>query len=217
MLELAEVKGLKLMIGHCERFTKRYEYIKRCVADKRFGEVLSYTSWREHGMPKWSVGSWLANPTLSGGIVRDLQIHDTDMIIGLFGAPKRVFTVGSGTLCRSVYTYDGKAVLASASWRDVDGLPSERGIDVLFERGFIKSRDAGVTVYTPGDSLDPLGDEEFSEYFGENSIENEIKYFVHCVANKEELTLCPAKESFDSIRVSCAQSESLKGNKEVFI
>ena len=168
-------------------------------------------------MPKWSVGSWLANPALSGGVVRDTNIHDTDMIIGLFGAPKSVFTVGCDTLCRSVYTYEGKAVLASASWRDVEGLPSERGIDVLFERGFIKNRGSDITVYTQGDSFEPLEVDEFSEFFGENSIENEIKYFAHCVVSGEEPTLCPPEDSLVSIKVSCAQSESLKDSKEVVI
>ncbi len=217
MLELAKAKNLQLMIGHCERFTKRYEYIRRCVADGRFGKVLSYTSWREHGMPNWSVGSWLANPALSGGIVRDTQIHDTDMIVGLFGAPKSVFTVGSDTLCRTVYTYADKAVLASASWRDVKDLPSERGIDVLFERGFIKNRGADVTAYIPGDNFNPYEKEEFSEFFADDAIEGEIKYFCHCIEAGEKPTLCPPEDSYESIKVSCAQSESLKGLTEVII
>ncbi len=217
MLERAKAKDLKLMIGHCERFTRRYEYIRRCVADGRFGKVLSYTAWREHSMPKWSIGSWLANPALSGGIVRDTNIHDTDMIVGLFGAPKSVFTVGCDTLCRSVYTYEGKAVLTSASWRDVEGLPSERGIDVLFEKGFIKNRGSDITVYTPGNSFDPFEVEEFSEFFGDNAVENEIKYFAHCLVNGEDITICPPEDSFESIKVSCAQSESLKGSTQVIV
>ncbi len=217
MLKLAKEKDLLFMIGHVVRFSKNYEYIRRCVVDKRFGKLISFNASREDGTPAWSVGNWLNNAALSGGVVRDLHIHDTDMIVGLLGMPKSVFTIGNDTICRTLYKYDDAVAYAGAAFRPIGKVPSNRGMDVVFEKAWIKVRGKNLTVYVDNDSFEPLETEEFSEFFGDNGVQNEIRYFCHCLANGEEPLLCMPDDSLKTMTVNTAEYESLKKSCEVFI
>ena len=217
MVALAEKKNLLLMIGHVVRFGKNYEYIRRCVKDNRFGKLISFNATREDGTPAWSVGNWLNNAALSGGVVRDLHIHDTDMIVGLLGIPKSVFTTGNDIICRTLYKYDDAVAYAGAAFRPLGKVPSNRGIDIIFEKAWVKIRGKNLTVYVDNDSFEPLENEEFSEFFGPIGVQNEINYFCHCLANGEKPLLCMPEDSFMTMKVNTAESESLKTGSEVFI
>ena len=211
MIRTAEENGVLLMIGHCVRFSKEYEYVRRCVEDKRFGKLLSFNSYRENPMPSWSVNNWLFNTALSGGIVRDLHVHDTDMIVGILGSPKSVYTTGSATTCRTVYGYgNGVTVSSSASWRNIHNIPTEKGYDALFEKAFVKNVGGKLTVYADHEQYDPLENEEFSEFFQDGFYLNELKYFCHCLVNGEKPLLCLPSDSYKTIAVSCAESRSLE-------
>ena len=211
MIECADRNGVKLMVAHCVRFTKSSEYLRRCVADERFGKLMSFNSWREGGKPKWSIGNWLMNVSFSGGAVRDVHVHDTDIIVGFLGVPTSVYTVGNDYMCRTVYNYgNGVAVSSSASWRDIAGIPREAGYEAVFEKGCVKKTNGGkIKVYVDNECFDPLESEEFSEFFDEDMYTNEIKYFCHCFISGEENTLCPVSDSLRTMRVSCVESRSL--------
>ena len=213
MIKTAEEKGVLFMIAHCLRFSKGYEYLKRCLHDERFGKLLSISTYREHKSPAWSVGNWLHNAALSGGVVKDTHIHDTDRIIGWLGKPKSVYTTGNCVSCRTIYNYDTDiSVSASASWRDVQAFPAESGYDALFEHACIRERNYKVMVYTDDEIFDPMEREEFSEFFSGKIYANEINYFCHCLVNKQPPLLCPVSDSFKTISVSCAESRSMEKN-----
>jgi hypothetical protein len=146
-----------------------------------------------------------------------LHIHDTDMIIGLLGMPKSVFTTGNDTICRTIYKYDDAVAYAGAAFRTIGKAPSNRGIDVIFEKAWIKIRGNKLTVYVDNDSFEPLETEEFSEYFGDNGVQNEILYFCHCLKNNEKPLLCMPNESLITMTVNTAEYNSLKSGSEVFI
>lgn len=215
MIEASEDKGVLFMIAHCLRFSKGYEYLRRCISDGRFGKLLSLNAYREHKSPMWSVGNWLNNVALSGGVVKDTHIHDTDRIIGWLGKPKSVYTTGNCVSCRTIYNYDTDiSVSASASWRDVQAFPAESGYDALFEHACIRERNYKVMVYTDDESFDPIEREEFSEFFSGKIYENEINYFCHCLVNRQKPLLCPVSESLATIAVSCAESRSMEKRTE---
>lgn len=218
MIRASEENNVLFMIAHCLRFSKEYEYLRRCIADGRFGSLLSFNSYRENPTPVWSVGNWLFNTAISGGIVRDLHVHDTDMIVGLLGAPERVYTMGSEVVCRTVYNYgNGVAVSSSASWRSIDNIHTENGFDALFEKAFVKNVSGTIMVHTSTDKFEPLASEEFSEFFEDNFYVNELKYFCHCLVNNEKPLLCPPSDSYKTIAVSCAESRSLAKRSEELI
>ena len=216
MLKLSKESGALLMVAHCLRFTKPCEYLKRCVRDGRFGKLKQLKTYRESVRSDWSVGNWLNNYTASGGVVRDLNVHNTDLIVGVLGAPRRVYTVGGNTVSHTIYDYGTDvAVSSSASWRDIDGVPYENGYDAVFEKAWIKNYDSEVTLYTDG-KVEPLPScEEFSEEFSGNAYENEIKYFCNCVADKTAPALCPPEESLLTMKVNDLEGESMRAHLEM--
>ena len=94
--------------------------------------------------------------------MRDLHIHDTDMVSAILGMPKSVCTTGNPLLCHTTYDY-GKdlTVYASATWRKVAGFEFESGYDAVFENGCIRRCNNETTAYTKDGAFNPLETEEF--------------------------------------------------------
>ena len=210
MLRLSEEKGLLFMIAHCLRFTKLYTYLKRCVEDGRFGKLLTFHISRDGGVPRWSVGNWFADTKISGGVVRDFHIHATDIIVGLLGMPKSVYTVGNATNCRTIYGYDGITVSGSASWRDIEGISFDECIDAVFEHAWFKSRDGKASVYYNGESFDPFENNDELAHVGEDKYEDEITYYLDCLTNGTKPEICLPSDSLRTLTVSFAESESME-------
>lgn len=219
MLSVARKKGKTLMIGQVARFSKAYEYLKRCISDRRFGELLYMELYRHSDTPLWSVGGWLQDVSRSGGVLRDLHIHDTDALVGLLGLPEGVYTVGGDTVCRSVYTYGaGKSVSASASWRNAKDFPFYMGYDVVFENATLQRQGDDVILYKSGTAENPLENENFSEFFkNDDSLYNELNYFCYVIENGIIPELCPPEETLKTMLLNHSEAVSLKSGKEVKI
>ena len=223
MVTLAKEKGLLLMVAHCLRFYKHYEYLKRCISDERFGKLLYLNLFRHGNAPDWSVGGWLNNIELSGGVVRDLHVHDTDMALHLLGMPESVYTTGCATLSNTIYKYNDKSlsVTGSGSWRNTPDMADFVGFDVIFENGSIRFVDGKLSVHnSKGKVENPLENENFEFYFADITGDEklaEIQYFCHCLTNNLQTDLCLPEDSLKTMKISNAESESLKTKKEIFI
>lgn len=222
MVAKAKEKNLTLMVGHLVRFLKIYEYLRRCVADNRYGKLLWLNLFRHGTVPAWDAGSWMANVALSGGALVDLHIHDTDMIVNLLGMPKSVYTTGNLKLCSTAYQYgDDVTVTASGSWRPTKTTPWNAGFDAGFEKATVKystETHKEMTVFTPEGITNPLDTEDFSEFFpSNNGLENELNYFCHCVANQVEPVLCPPEDSLNTMILIGAETKSVTEHKEIVL
>lgn len=213
----AEEKGILLMVAHCKRFSKTYEYLKRCINDKRFGELVSLNLSCNSEKPSWSVGNWLADMKISGGVVVDFHIHDTDLMESYFGAPKEVLTTGNNYAISTIYNYsNGACITASSSWRNVKDFPFSYAFDAVFENAAVKMENEEAILYLDGLTKDPIKEESFSEFFeSDNLYENEIKYYVYCLENKVNPDLCAPKNSVQTMLISKAEIQSLNSGNAV--
>ena len=204
-----ETKTL-LMVAHCERFEKSYEYLRHCLQDQRFGRLVSLRLFRESAVPGWSVGSWLKDSSRSGGVIRDMHIHYTDLILSLLGKPLSVDTAGNDRFCTTLYRYpDIVSVTASCSWRQVATFAFTSGFDAAFERASVAGAGEKVTVSTDDGVFDPMENEEFDAIFAKgDAMRNEVHYFADCLKNGTPPTHCMPEESALAVRVSCAESRS---------
>lgn len=223
MVKLAKEKQLLLMVAHCLRFCKQYEYLKRCVSDKRFGKLLHLNLFRHGNAPSWSVDSWLNNANLSGGVVRDLHIHDTDIILNILGMPESVNTTGCSTISNTIYRYSDTSisVTGSGSWRNTPDMPGFVGFDAIFEEGSMRFLNSKLSVHSSEGKLEnPLENENFEFYYADingNEKLSEIQYFCHCLTNKLKPDVCLPEDSLKTMKISNAESESLKTQKEIFL
>ena len=219
MVNKAKEKGLLLMVGHCERFSQAYEYLKHCVKDQRFGKLTYLNLFRHGAMPGWSVGNWFSNTALSGGALKDLHIHDTDIALSTLGMPKEVYTTGSMLACSTIYQYDcaNLSVASSASWRNATGNPHQSGYDAIFENGTILFRNGVFEAYDLNGKVEnALENEAFETFFaplGEDTRAYEIAYFCHCLVSNKIPEICCSEDSLNSIIINEKEAESLRDGK----
>ena len=217
LCRLARKKGVLMMIGHSLRFGKVYAYLKKCISDGRFGKLTQLNLYRHSTVPEWSAGGWLLNTALSGGALKDLHVHETDMVNYLFGLPESVSTVGSLLQCTTVYRYPGElGVCASAGWRSVRDLPFMSGYDATFAHAVLKCEGTSVRLYTDEGVRGVVLEEELPYFYQSNvSLENEITYFLTCLVNETEPEICMPESVVDTMRLSDAELQSQKLRREV--
>ena len=195
MVNAAKENKVLLMVAHPLRFCRYYEYLRKVVNDKRFGDLVSIELYRHSSKPKWSVGNWLSDSEKSGGVICDLHIHETDITTSIFGIPQKVYTRVNGGICHSSFIYDnGEIVNTSSSWQNVEDM-FEAGYNAVFENASIRHTDKSVAVRKGNETFNPLENEEFSDTFGEDMYENEIRYFCKCLTEGVAPSMCLAEES----------------------
>ncbi|MDD5043633.1 MAG: Gfo/Idh/MocA family oxidoreductase [Patescibacteria group bacterium] len=86
----AKEQGVKLMIGHIERFNPAVQRVKELIDTGRFGKIISLNIKRVGGLP----------PQLKqANVVIDLAIHDIDISNYLFGdLPEKIYGYKSKNL-----------------------------------------------------------------------------------------------------------------------
>ena len=210
LVTLSQETGTPLMVAHCLRFSRPYAYLKKVLREGTFGPLKSLHMYRNSPKPNWSVGNWFASTQRSGGIIRDLHIHDTDMAVNLLGVPKAVYTSATECSCSSVFDY-GKnlTVTAEASWRSASAFPFSAGFDAVFEKACLVYANEVLTLYEdsriiPSPEEAPL----FPELTHSDPMKNELRYFLRCITSGTAPALCPPEESLQTIFLSCAQSRS---------
>lgn len=220
MAKTAKEKNLTLMVGHCARFSKQSEYLKRCVQDERFGKLVSLSFRKLDPAPSWSVGGWLLNPSVSGGPVYDLHIHDTDAVLNTLGMPKSVITRGNTEYCHTTYDFGGNiSVTASASWLPYETFKAERNFIAVFENACIVKKDSeDLYLYTKEGTSTPLDSENFPEYFdAADSLSNELHYFCHCLSSGKKPEMCMPEDSLKTVKIALCEAESLKTGNPIDI
>ena len=124
VVNCAKEKNLMLMVAHCVRFSNKYEFLKRCIDDERYGKLVSLDLTRNGPSPAWSKDNWLLDSNKSGGVLVDVHIHDTDILGFILGMPKAVYTKGSFSCCTTLYTYENNVLVSSSAvWRNASSYP----------------------------------------------------------------------------------------------
>ncbi len=210
MIAAAKRNDRKLMIGQCLRFWPEYVYLKECVTDKRYGEVVSAYFFRGGGTPLWSHENWLLKAERSGGCLLDQHVHDVDTVQWLFGTPISVSTLarnvipGSGYDAVSTqYRYeDGKVVNAQDDWTINGSFGFEMTFRVNFERGSLVFGRDGLTVYPhAGEAFKPQISTDMGYW-------HEIRYFVESIRGKTPIVTATPESTMETIRIAMAEQES---------
>jgi len=92
MLAAVRKAGVTFMVAQVLRFFAQYEKCRQLVQQGRLGEVFFASASRLSEPPRWA--EWFRDPGKSGGALFDLQVHDLDYLLNLFGMPERLFALG---------------------------------------------------------------------------------------------------------------------------
>jgi UDP-N-acetylglucosamine 3-dehydrogenase len=121
MLAAVKKAGVTFMVAQVLRFFPYYAKCRELVQQGRLGNVVFTSASRLSQFPPW--GDWFRDPEKSGGALFDLQVHDLDFLLNLFGMPDRVFASGLQS--------------ASGSWDHVVNMLSYPGLRVGIEASYL--------------------------------------------------------------------------------
>ena len=142
LVKQAEEKKVFSQVGQCIRFWTEYEYLKSVIDSGIFGKVKHIKLRRLSPTPNWGGNNWLLDEQLSGGAALDLQIHDADFALYLFGQPERIksFTNHVGEKYSSIVSelmYKDFTVITEGSWDYPLSFPFEMSYIAALEKATI--------------------------------------------------------------------------------
>jgi predicted dehydrogenase len=183
--------GKTLMLAHVVRFWPEYVAMIELIHSGKLGKPLSAVATRLSVPPGWA--DWFNDPSLSGGAVLDLSIHDMETLNWVMGKPTSIYARGhqaAPNLWNHIHAevnYDGGAqAFVEGSELMPQGYPFTAGLRVLCERGVAEFRfraggasvemggGSQLVVYEAGESYTPPIPEG-------DGYERQIAYFVECV------------------------------------
>lgn len=223
--ELAQASGAQLQIGFQRRFDAGMAQAQQAVASGQLGKLYDIVlTSRDHTPPD---RTFLPG---SGGIFRDLHVHDLDLVAWVSGSP--IATVQAASVIRGEGHYaefddaditriiarTESGVLASICGARHDA----RGHDVRMEVfGSSDSLSAGITSRTPLATLDdPDLGIDIDPYTGfidrfREAFRTETKSFVDVIGGATNP--CPPESALDALRAAIACEVSARSGAVVTV
>ncbi len=192
MVRAAEESGRILMVGHIERFNPAVSKLKQLLGRGIVGRPLVFSAKRVGPYPP---------QIMDTDVVRDLAIHDIDVIYYLLGEPKiRDVTVRGGSIIHPRGLMDYAVVLMEAG--DAIGVVEAnwltpykvRRLSVVGEKGIadVDYREQSLRIY----------DKEFTidvRVRKEEPLKAELRHFIDCVT-KRERPLISGEQALEVLR-----------------
>ena len=227
MVKAAQKAGKLLMIGHVLPFFPEYRFAYRTIVSGKYGKLIGGYFKRVISDPVWMHDFY--NPSVCGGPMIDLHIHDAHFIRLIFGMPKSVHTVGRmrgevAELFNSQFRFDDPNLFATATCGAIyqQGRVFTHAYEIYLERATLLF-DSGMgqpgasvpaTVLT-GDNrvLRPkLGSGDPVDGFAA-----EIQEVVRCVRSNTPSALLDGQLARDAVVLGHRQTLSLVKRREVKI
>ena len=217
LAQQADEKKVFSQVGQCLRFWTEYEYLKSATEQGVYGSMKHLKLRRLSPRPGWGGNNnWLLNERLSGGAALDLQIHDADFALYLFGKPNEIkaFTNPAGEKFASIVSelkYSDFTVMTEGSWDYPSSFPFEMSYIAAFEKATIVfSSLHGLNVYPEnGAGFSPDLKKEslaLSEAGGNISdlggYYNELYYFIDCINKGVHPTKAPLIAGAEAVELT---------------
>lgn len=157
IFDLAERNKVLLFVAQVLQFTKEVQVLRELVESGEYGKPLDGYFERLSACPQWAQEGWLFDKKKSGLIPFDLHIHDLDVIVSLFGRPKKVsYTCCGGSdksykeQYRIQYEFDSFNIVGEAAWFNAD-IPFTARYRVYFENAVLINDGTKLTAYKFGE------------------------------------------------------------------
>jgi predicted dehydrogenase len=221
ILKAVSENKVRLMVGHCLRFSPQYAYVKECVGRGDIGEPVH--GWARRNAKITDGRRFKGNTS----VVLFLGVHDIDFLR---------WCIGSEVV--RVYAEKNQKVLKNTEMADsiLSVLKFKNGFVASLEHSWINPENFGAVVDQKIEFVGEKGSVSFDgynqglnvwtgsggrfggamEYFGQlrGSIYEQDKHFIECLQQGREF-LISGEEARKTLRVALAIHESLKNEKPV--
>ena len=213
VVEAVEKSDKFFMPAMCLRFWPEWVWLKKAIAEERYGKVLGARFRRVAEPPGWGQKNFF-NGTESGGALVDLHIHDTDFVQFCFGRPRGVFSTGyskfSGAVDHVVTQYvvdNGASVHAEGGWAMTPGFGFTMSYTVNFEKAT-----ADYDVGRGDESLKLFAQDREPEVIqceGPDGYVRELRHMVECIENGAAPSVVTARDGLQSVEICEAEEKSV--------
>jgi predicted dehydrogenase len=205
LIDLAQKKGLKLQVGHVERFNSAFQTIQKIVKDPLFIEC-----HRLNPFP---------NRSLDIGVVTDLMIHDIDIILGLIKYPiKDIQAVGVPVLTKREDIANVRLTFANGSVCNVTASrispETMRKIRIFLKNAYISLDYVDQKAFIYRKHLLSISKEAIP-IEKEEPLKKELESFVECVL-KDKTPVVSGVEARDALRVALEITDKIWENLKNF-
>ncbi|MGI6688797.1 MAG: Gfo/Idh/MocA family protein [Christensenellales bacterium] len=95
MVKACEDNQVRFMVAQVARWWPEFIDIKKRLENQELGSIHMIYEKRLCQLPTWA--TWHTDPAKSGGGLYDLNIHDIDFLISIYGRPESVYATGHRT------------------------------------------------------------------------------------------------------------------------
>ena len=222
----AEEKGVFSQVGQCIRFWTEYEYLKSVIDSETYGKVKHIKLRRLSPRPTWGWNNWLLDAELSGGAALDLQIHDADFALYLFGKPEKItaFATHGGEKYSGIVSglkYKDFTVMTEGSWDYTSSFPFEMSYIAEFEQATVifssvhglKVCPEGGTIFTPELNKECVAQSDTGGNISDlGGYYNELYYFIDCINKGIRPTKASLLAGAESVEL--AEKQKLASEKD---
>ncbi len=207
MVSHAKRLGLKLMVGHIERFNPAAMALKRSLDEKRIGDLVSISIKR--------VGPY--SPRIRDvGIIMDLGVHDIDLLHFLLGERTRTVYASAGRTIHSAEDHatlmfgfsNGYSAVLETNWLTPHKV---RTITVVGTHGI-----AVADLMKPSLTIHNKDWVRTAKIETHEPLRAELEHFIDCVKNDKE-PLVSGEDGIAALRVALNAIDSYKSKKVINI
>ena len=245
MIEAFDKAGAPLMVAHVLRFWPEYAEARDLIARGELGRIHTLSARRMLSLLKAVQGAegWRRDANRMGGAAIDLQIHDIDYALWLFGLPATVFSRGVRSEYGSfdhVYTllgYDDGLTVGIESSYMLKGNPVVMDFRAVGEKAslefsFIATDFAMHDMHTDAAGAPSRRPPSLLRYeWGRDAqalceqsddpiaaaFDNQARAFTGLVRSDAAVQVPAASEALDALRVAIASLESCETGRPVEI
>ncbi len=214
----ARSKGF-FMPAMCLRFWPEWSWLKRAVAEARYGKVLGARFRRVAEPPAWGQKNFFDGAE-SGGALFDLHIHDTDFVQFCLGRPQAVYSTGygkfSGAIDHVVTQYkvsSGAIVHAEGSWAMAKGFGFNMAYTVNFEHAtadydLARGKEA-LRVAVEEQAVETIACEGPDGYIGE------LQHMIDAIRSKQPPATVTIQDAVSAVEICEAEERSIQTGQVV--
>ena len=225
MILACKEAGVRFFVGMVVRFFPQYRLAKELVANGQIGRLGVLRLKRVSYVPQKSPDNWYVDPTLSGGMVVDLMIHDFDYSRWLGGEVERVYAQrsrsvgGPAQYVQAILRFrSGAIALVEGGWAYPPGV-FRTALDLSGTDGLIEwnsDQPSPVLTFLPSKPNDttPVGLPESG--LGQDPYAAEIQHAYRAIQTGTDFEVT-AEDALEALRISRAAEESLSSGRPVLL
>ena len=226
LLEKARLNNVIVQVGFQLRYHPCVKYVKELILSKRLKNIFATEFWvgeRVSMMHPYEdyKNTYIVTKNMGGGIVLNQQIHEIDLMLYLFGPPKKVFGV-TGKLdfvisdvedrADAMYIYNNMVVSIHS---DFATYPPQRKFIIKAENGMVKVDILNSTVsYTIENTK--INKITFTEFNRNDMFMEEIRLFIDDVKQKN-IRFVSLEDGIQSLKIALTTLKSSETRKVEFI